>query len=166
MTFFAVGCAAHPPGAPAHSPASRPAATQPKRVTGIGGVFFTAKDPAAVRQWYAKHLGLKINDWGTDFEWRQADDPAAKGFTHWGPFKENPKHFRPSTKPFMINFRVENLEWLLEQLTKEGVTIVGPIKQETYGKFAWIMDVEGNKVELWEPNDAEYEKMIGPVRTK
>jgi predicted enzyme related to lactoylglutathione lyase len=147
-----------------HAP-TQPATTQPKRATGVGGIFFKAKDPAALRQWYATHLGFQIDEWGTNFEWRQADEGTKKGFTQWSPHRQNTRYFQPSTKPFMINYRVENLEWLLAQLKKEGVTVVGDMKTETYGKFGWVMDPEGNRIELWEPNDAEYEK-IAEHRTK
>jgi len=165
----ATGCASAPDAASRPPAATQPAAatTQPKRVTGVGGIFFAANDPAAMRQWYATHLGFRTDEWGTNFEWRQADAGTKKGFTQWGPFRQNAAYFKPSTKPFMINYRVENLEWLLAQLRAEGVTMVGDVKVEPYGKFAWIMDPEGNKVELWEPNDAAYEKMVPPqARTK
>ena len=134
--------------------------SQPKRVTSIGGVFFKCKDPEKLKAWYAAHLGLQTDEWGTNFEWRQADDPSRKGFTQWGPSSDQTRYFEPSTKEFMMNYRVENLEWLRAQLIKEGVTVVSEIKQETYGKFCQIMDLEGNKVELWEPDDLEYEKVV------
>ena len=136
-----------------------------KRVTSIGGVFFKCKDPDKVKDWYSKHLGFNIDKYGTSFEWRQADDESKKGFTAWGPFNSDTKYFEPSKKEFMINYRVENLEWLVEELKKEGVTIVDSIEVYEYGKFVHIMDIEGNKIELWEPYDAEYDKMLN-VRTK
>jgi len=154
------GCAA-PRDSAATQPAATAAATaQPRRVTGVGGIFFTAQDPAAMRHWYATHLGLRTDEWGTNFEWRQAEEGTKKGFTQWGPFAQRTTYFQPSAKPFMINYRVENLEWLLAQLKTERVTVVGDVKVEPYGKFAWIMDPEGNKVELWEPNDVAYDKMV------
>ena len=91
--------------------------------------------------------------WGVNFEWRQAEDPSKKGSTAWNPFAETTKYFEPSNKDFMINYRVENLEALVEQLKNEGVTIVDKIETYDYGKFVHIMDGEGNKVELWEPAD-------------
>jgi predicted enzyme related to lactoylglutathione lyase len=93
------------------------------------------------------------------FEWRQGADSAKKGFTQWSPFKEATKYFEPSQKDFMINYRVENLTALLEELRKENVTIADTIETASYGKFVHIIDLEGNKVELWEPNDIEYEKL-------
>jgi predicted enzyme related to lactoylglutathione lyase len=124
-----------------------------KKVTGIGGVFFKCKDPNKMKEWYKTHLGLDTNEYGANFEWRDAEDPTKKGSTTWSPFAEKTKYLDPSTKDFMINYRVENLEALVEQLKNEGVTIVDAIETYDYGKFVHIMDVEGNKVELWEPAD-------------
>ncbi|MGC4034926.1 MAG: VOC family protein [Chitinophagaceae bacterium] len=126
-----------------------------KKVTGIGGIFFKCKDPNKVKEWYKTHLGVDANQYGANFEWRQAEDPSKKGSTQWTPFAETTKYFEPSGKDFMINYRVENLEALVEQLKEEGVTIVDKIESYDFGKFIHIVDVEGNKVELWEPNDAE-----------
>ncbi len=131
-----------------------------KRVTGIGGIFFKCKDPKAMKQWYGRHLGLQTDDYGTNFEWRQADNPDQKGFSQWSTMSENSKHMEPSKKDFMINYRVENLEWLVEQLRAEGVTICDEIEAFEYGKFVHILDPEGNKIELWEPNDIEYDKIV------
>ncbi len=130
-----------------------------KRVTGLGGVFFKSKDPAASRAWYNKHLGLNTDEYGTTFEWRQTENPNLKGSTVWSPFKEDTTYFAPSDKEFMINFRVENLETLLEVLKEEGVQQVGEMQVYDYGKFAHIIDLEGNKLELWEPVDEEFEEM-------
>lgn len=124
-----------------------------KKVTGIGGVFFKCKDPQKMKEWYKTHLGLDTNEYGASFEWRQEEDPSKKGYTQWSPFSETTKYFQPSTKEFMINYRVENLEALVEQLTIEGVTIVDTIEVFEYGKFVHILDTEGNKIELWEPVD-------------
>ncbi len=143
--------------------------TKMKRVTSIGGIFFKCQDPGKMREWYKTHLGLNTNEYGTVFEWRQATDSTKKGFSQWSPFKETTKYFEPSTKDFMINYRVENLEALVEELKKEGVTITDTIESYDYGKFVHIMDIEGNKIELWEPNDIEYEKLgneIGSETTK
>ncbi len=140
-----------------------------KRVTGIGGIFFKCKDPKQVREWYQKHLGINTNQYGAVFEWHQGIDSTKKGFTQWSPFSEKTKYFEPSTKDFMINYRVENLEALVEALKKEEVTIADNIETAEYGKFVHIIDVEGNKVELWEPNDVEYEKLgrqMGSKTTK
>ncbi|MEY8758922.1 VOC family protein [Chryseobacterium tongliaoense] len=122
-----------------------------KKVTGIGGVFFKCKDPNKMREWYKTHLGLDTNDYGATFEWREADDPAKEGATQWSPFPETTKYFEPSAKEFMINYRVADLEALVEELKKEGVTIVDEIETYDYGKFVHIIDMEGNKIELWEP---------------
>lgn len=136
-----------------------------KKVTGIGGIFFKCKDPEKMKEWYKKHLGLSTGQYGTTFEWRQGADSSKKGFTLWSPFAGTTKYFEPSTKDFMINYRVENLESMVEDLIKEGVTVVDSIEAYNYGKFIHIMDIEGNKIELWEPNDIEYDKFPGE-RTK
>lgn len=125
--------------------------TTMKKVTGIGGIFFKCKDPKAVNEWYKTHLGFDTTPYGTSFEWREADDSTKKGVTQWNPFTENTKYFEPSTKDFMINYRVENLEALVEELKKANVTIVDKIESYDYGKFVHIIDLEGNKIELWEP---------------
>ena len=132
-----------------------------KRVTGLGGIFFRSDDPQKIREWYSSHLGFSIDEYGTSFEWRKADNPEQKGYTVWSPFKKDSNYFSPSTKDFMINLRVQNLEELLIELKNEGVEIVGELQIYEYGKFAHIMDPEGNKIELWEPDDSEYEKIAG-----
>ena len=140
-----------------------------KKATGIGGVFFKCKDPGKMREWYKVHLALNTNKYGAVFEWRQGVDTAKKGFTQWSPFNEKTKYFEPSTKDFMINYRVENLESLVAGLKKNGVIVVDSLETVDYGKFIHILDVEGNKVELWEPNDIEYEKLgnkLGSMTTK
>jgi predicted enzyme related to lactoylglutathione lyase len=136
-----------------------------KRVTSVGGIFFKCENPNHIKQWYAQHLGFNAGEYGTTFEWRHADNPDKKGFLQWSPFNADTTYFAPSEKEFMINFRVENLEWLVVQLRKEGVTILDEIETYPYGKFVHILDPEGNKIELWEPNDEEYEKM-GDTTTK
>lgn len=137
----------------------------PKKVTGIGGIFFKCKDPKKVREWYETHLGFAVNQYGAVFEWRQGADSSQKGFTQWSPFNEKTKYFDPSTKDFMINYRVENLEALIGQLRKEGVTITDTIAAVEYGKFIHIMDIEGNKIELWEPNDIEFDKLGKQIKS-
>jgi catechol 2,3-dioxygenase-like lactoylglutathione lyase family enzyme len=122
-----------------------------KKVTGIGGIFFKCKDANKMNDWYKKHLGFDTSPYGTSFEWRDAEDPAKKGTTQWAPFAETTKYFEPSAKDFMINYRVDNLEALVEQLKQDGVTILDKIEGSDYGKFVHILDAEGNKVELWEP---------------
>jgi predicted enzyme related to lactoylglutathione lyase len=130
-----------------------------KRVTSIGGIFFKCKEPQKMREWYKSHLGLNTNQYGAVFEWRQATDSSKKGFSQWSLFSEKTKYFEPSTKEFMINYRVQNLEALVAELKKEGVTITDTIQTYDYGKFVHIMDMEENKIELWEPNDIEFEKL-------
>ncbi len=127
--------------------------TNMKKVTGIGGIFFKSKDPKKLGEWYEKHLGLNTNPYGATFEWYEAPDSTKKAQTQWAPFAENTKYFEPSQKDFMINYRVENLEALVEELKKENVTIVDNIETYDYGKFIHILDAEGNKIELWEPID-------------
>jgi predicted enzyme related to lactoylglutathione lyase len=131
-----------------------------KKVTGIGGIFFKTKDPEKMKAWYKNHLGLETDAYGTNFEWRQGAEPDKKGFTQWSPFTETTKYFEPSTKDFMINYRVENLEALVAELKSSGVTVTDEIETFEYGKFVHIMDPEGNKIELWEPNDTEYDKIV------
>ena len=121
-----------------------------KRVTGIGGVFFKCKDPKAATAWYQKHLGLDTNPYGATFEWYESAESTKKSQTQWTPFSQDSKYF---DKEYMINYRVENLEALVEELKKEGVTIVDQIETYDYGKFVHILDGEGNKVELWEATD-------------
>lgn len=143
--------------------------TNLKKVSGIGGIFFKCKDPKMMRTWYKDKLGIKTNSYGAVFEWYQGADSTKKGFTQWSLFKETTKYFEPSTKDFMINYRVDNLEALVADLKQNGVTLVDSIQSYDYGKFAHILDPEGNKIELWQPNDIEYEKMgqqMGAETTK
>jgi predicted enzyme related to lactoylglutathione lyase len=132
-----------------------------KRVTGIGGIFFKCKDPKTLKEWYKTHLGFNTDDYGTVFAWYQGADSTHKGFTQWSPFNEKTKYFEPSTKDFMINYRVADMEKLVTELKKEGVTILDTIETYDYGKFVHIMDCEGNKIELWEPYDNVYGKIEG-----
>jgi predicted enzyme related to lactoylglutathione lyase len=128
-----------------------------KKVTGVAGIFFKCKDPKKIKEWYKTHLGFDTNQYGTNFEWLEGTDPIRKGSLQWSPFSETTRYFAPSTKDFMINYRVENLVSLAEQLKKEGVTFVDSIETYEYGKFVHIMDIEGNKIELYEPNDGYVE---------
>jgi len=123
-----------------------------KKVTGIGGIFFKCKDVTKIKEWYKIHLGFDTDQYGARFEWLENTDLTKKGITQWNPFSETENYFDPSTKDFMINYRVENLTNLVEQLKKEGVTIIDKIETYEYGKFVHIMDIDGNKIELWEPN--------------
>lgn len=123
-----------------------------KRVIGIGGIFFKAHDPKSLKEWYNTHLGITpAGDWGSVFEWRSAEDPAEKGQTVWSVFSDDTEYFEPSKSSFMLNYRVENLHRLLEQLRNEGVQVADKIEESEFGKFGWVVDPEGNKIELWEP---------------
>ena len=122
-----------------------------KRVIGLGGIFFKARDPKKMYEWYAKHLGIEGKPGqGAMFHWRRADDPKQESLTVWSIFPDNTKYFDPSTSPLMINYQVENMDALLDALRAEGVTIDKHEAHE-YGKFAWVIDPEGNRIELWEP---------------
>jgi len=125
--------------------------TTPK-VTGIGGIFFFSDNPKETREWYAKHLGLEISEWGSTFESRNIHNPDEINSLQWCPFKKDSEYFSPSKKEFMINYRVQNIEGLVNQLKENGVTVLDNIATYEYGKFVHIMDAEGNKIELWEPS--------------
>lgn len=122
------------------------------KVTGIGGIFFFLENPKETKEWYAKNLGLEINEWGSaSFESRSLDNPEQIESTQWCPFKKGDEYFSPSKKEFMVNYRVQNIEALLEKLKANSVTVLDDIETYEYGKFVHIMDTEGNKIELWEP---------------
>ncbi|MGC1633396.1 MAG: VOC family protein [Gelidibacter sp.] len=131
------------------------------RVTGIGGIFFFSDNPGKTRDWYAENLGLEVNDWGSSFEFRNANRPQEINYLQWSPFENGSKYFEPSKKEFMINYRVQNIEGLVEKLKANGVTIVDAIETFDYGKFVHIMDADGNKIELWEPVDRVFTAMGG-----
>lgn len=117
-----------------------------KRVTGIGGIFFKATDPAALREWYQVHLGIPLEEWGgAIFRWTEG------GTTVWSPFSAESTYFAPSQAPFMINYRVDDLHALLAVLRSEGCDVDDKVEESEFGKFGWVMDPEGNKVELWQP---------------
>ena len=123
-----------------------------KRVTGIGGIFFKSKDPDSLKRWYGEHLGIPADEHGYTFQWREESDREQVGFTVWSPFPHDTQYFNPSTAPFMINYRVDDLDGLLAALREEGVAVEDPIQEYEYGRFAWINDPEGNRIELWEPS--------------
>lgn len=131
------------------------------RVTGIGGIFFFSDDPNATKDWYSKNLGLEVNEWGSSFEFRNANRPDEINYLQWSPFKKGNKYFAPSKKEFMINYRVQNIEGLIRKLKENGVTVLDSIETYEYGKFVHIMDNEGNKIELWEPDDSVLTKFGG-----
>jgi len=124
-----------------------------KRVIGIGGLFFKAEDPKTLATWYKKHLGLPIDEsyGGYAFRWDEDEQRPDTGYTIWSPFKQDTDYINPSDKDFMFNFIVDDLEALMETLLDEGVEQVDDIVDSEFGKFGWVMDPEGNKVELWEP---------------
>ncbi|HEY4187914.1 MAG TPA: VOC family protein [Polyangia bacterium] len=123
-----------------------------KRVTGIGGIFFKAKDSAALRAWYQRHLGIDVQAWGgTAFSWADANGKPPAGTTVWSIGAQDSDQFAPSTASFMINYRVEDLLVLVAALRAEGCNVLDKIDDSEYGKFAWVIDPEGNKVELWQP---------------
>jgi len=125
-----------------------------KRVTGIGGLFFKTENLGATKDWYQKHLGFNTDDWGCTFWWKDKD--GKKCSTQWSPFAKDTDYFAPSKKDFMFNYRVENLVELLAVLKEEGVTVIDKVEEYEYGKFGWILDPDGNKIELWEPIDAAF----------
>lgn len=124
-----------------------------KRVTGIGGIFFTAKDPVTLRAWYQRHLGIDVQAWGgTSFAWADAAGTTPAGSTVWSIGAAADAPFGPSTAPFMVNYRVENLDALLQALRDEGCNVLEKTDGDSeYGRFGWVIDPEGNKVELWQP---------------
>lgn len=122
-----------------------------KRVTGLGGIFFKARDPKALAQWYRTHLGLNVEEWGgVAFRWAH-DNPTGTGTTIWNPFAEDTRYFEPSSSSFMVNFRVADLHALLAALRAEGCQVQDKVEESEYGKFGWVLDPENNKIELWEP---------------
>jgi predicted enzyme related to lactoylglutathione lyase len=120
------------------------------KVIGMGGIFFKSRDPKALNAWYARHLGLPVDDWGGA---RFSEDEKRKGYTLWSPFAADTNYFAPSTQPYMINFRVDDLNGLLAQLREAGVTVDERVEDSEFGRFGWIIDPEGTRVELWQPPD-------------
>ncbi len=131
------------------------------KVTGIGGIFFNSKNPREISEWYGKNLGMAVDDFGSPFEFRNANRPEEINYLRWSPFEEGTEYFNPSEKEFMINYRVQNIEGLVRNLKENGVTILDDIEEFEYGKFVHIMDPEGNKIELWEPIDSFFTNMGG-----
>jgi predicted enzyme related to lactoylglutathione lyase len=125
------------------------------------GIFFFSDNPEKSRAWYAENLGLEVNEWGSSFEFRNANRPDEINYLQWSPFKQGSAYFAPSKKEFMINYRVQNIEALVKNLKANGVTVVDEIETFDYGKFVHIMDDEGNKIELWEPIDSVFTAMGG-----
>lgn len=133
------------------------------RVTGIGGIFFKAENPEAVKNWYGKNLGLAVDPFGAPFEFRNANRPEEVNYLNWDAFPDSTSYFNPSEKEFMINYRVQHLERLVQKLKENGVMVLDEIAVYDYGKFVHILDLEGNKIELWEPVDSVLSKMGRPT---
>ncbi|MFY0606958.1 MAG: VOC family protein [Cyclobacteriaceae bacterium] len=136
------------------------------KVTGIGGIFFKTSDPNATKDWYNRHLGLATDQYGSCIEFRNTHRPEEINYLQWSPFTKDTKYFQPSQKEFMINYRVQNIEGLVEKLRAQGVTICDEIESFDYGKFVHIMDLDGNKLELWEPVDHVFTEMLNGNTTK
>lgn len=127
-----------------------------KRVTGIGGIFFKAADAPALREWYRKHLGIPVEAWGgTAFAWQGEQNPSGCGSTTWQISEGDSSYYEPGAAPFMVNYRVENLEALLAVLREEGCQVLGAGEASEYGRFGWVLDPEGNKIELWQPPEGQ-----------
>jgi predicted enzyme related to lactoylglutathione lyase len=137
-----------------------------KKVTGIGGIFFKCENPDKMKTWYRDRLGLITNEYGSVFEFRHSGQPERKGYLVWSTFDRDTEYFEPSSKEFMINYRVENIEELVRELQKSGVEICDEIETYDYGKFIHIMDPEGNKIELWEPVDEVFTTLYEGKTTK
>lgn len=136
------------------------------KVIGIGGIFFKSDSPENMRKWYSEKLGLVTNEYGSLFEFRDSDNPDKKGYLQWSPFEKNTVYFAPCEKEYMINYRVQNLEKLIDNLRADGVQIVGEIETFDYGKFAHVIDPEGNKLEFWEPIDEVFTELYEDKTTK
>ncbi|MCH9652182.1 MAG: VOC family protein [Deltaproteobacteria bacterium] len=127
-----------------------------KRVTGIGGIFFKAKDAPALQAWYKRHLGIDVQEWGgTAFSWSDSEGKPTGGMTVWSVSPEESEQFAPSKASFMVNYRVVDLHAVVAVLQEEGCNVLDKIDESEYGKFAWVIDPEGNKVELWQPPDGQ-----------
>ena len=127
-----------------------------RRVTGIGGIFFQAKDPKALCAWYKTHLGVDVQDWGgAAFSWADAKGQPTTGTTIWSIGAHGSNQFAPGAASFMINYRVEDLASLLQALRDEGCNVLEKTDDSEYGKFGWVIDPEGNKVELWQPPEGQ-----------
>ena len=151
-------CTPNQPVEPVNDPIEIQQDTTPK-ITAIGGIFFKSQNPDAIKQWYNENLGLAVDEFGAPFEFRNAHNPEAINYLNWDAFPDTTTYFNPSVKEFMINYRVQNIEGLVRKLKKNGVMILDDIVSYPYGKFVHIVDLEGNKIELWEPIDSVLSKM-------
>jgi len=145
------------------SPDSEAALLPNQVVTGIGGVFFKSDDPERLREWYRRHLGIAGVSGGVNFVWRDRYDPSLVGYTVWAAFPRKTGYFGSDSQDLMVNYRVRNLDALLGRLKSEQVQQVGVIEEHWYGRFAWILDGEGNRLELWEPaklSPEEFERRL------
>lgn len=136
------------------------------KVTGLGGIFFKSEDPKKLKEWYSQNLNFPTDEYGHPFAWRWPNDPEKIGYTQWSVFEKETKYLDPAKKDFMINFRVENIEALIEEMRENGLQIVGEMEEYDYGKFAWVIDPEGNKIELWEPVDEVFTKWLEEKNNK
>ncbi|RED97963.1 VOC family protein [Marinoscillum furvescens] len=136
------------------------------KVTGLGGIFFKCSDPEATKNWYHEHLGLATDQYGSTFEFRNTHQPDQINYLQWSPFNADTDYFEPSQKEFMINYRVQNIEGLVEKLRAAGVTICDEIEAFDYGKFVHILDPNGQKIELWEPVDEVFTDWLKGNTTK
>lgn len=128
------------------------------KITGIGGIFFKCKDPESIKNWYSQHFQMDTDKYGFMFKSRDLNNPDQTTYLQWSPFTQDTKYMEPSTNDYMINYRVENIEALVEELRSAGVTILDKIASYDYGKFVHIMDPENNKIELWEPIDKAFDE--------
>ncbi|MCB0807118.1 MAG: VOC family protein [Bacteroidales bacterium] len=126
------------------------------KVTGLGGFFITSPDPEKTKKWFEENLGLPCDEYGHMFKWRDHKNPEMEGNTQFGVFEKNPEYFKPGTREYMINFRVDDLVSLIAGLKEKGMQVVGEIEEYEYGKFGWVIDPDGNKIELWEPVDQAF----------
>ena len=133
------------------------------KVIGIGGIFFFSDNPTETKNWYEKNLGLEVNEWGSTFKSRNVNNPEEINYLQWSPFKSGSDYFSPSKREFMINYRVQNIEALVDKLKENGVEVCDEIESFDYGKFVHIMDADGNKIELWEPVDVVFTEMDAPT---
>ena len=137
--------------APVQSPERKTTMSQKGRILGIGGIFFKSANPPQMKEWYAKNLGLADSGHGVMLPWREKDNPENEHMTIWSVFSATTKYFEPSSASFMLNYIVDDLDAVIERLGKEGVRIDPKRQDESYGRFAWIYDPDGNKIELWQP---------------
>lgn len=131
------------------------------KVTGIGGIFFFSDDPQKITNWYAENLGFEVDEYGSVFEFRNANRPNEINYLRWSAFNKSSDYFTPSKKEFMINYRVQNIDALIDKLEKNGVTVLDSITPYDYGKFVHILDPDGNKIALWEPIDSVLTQLGG-----